>query len=1253
MRVMALVAEVVASVALAADVSLRADPAAPTPPAAAEPAFEAIGSRQGLSSSSVYALMVDRHGFLWLAGNNGVHRYDGQHVDTIDRDPDRPDALVSRTNGALAETADAIWILSFNGVLQRLDARSGAVTAYALTRADERSAGRGRHLVVDRAGRLWVATDIGLFRFDPERRRHEHVALADLGAPRITALATSADGRRLYVGTVAGDVVSLDPDAPARIEPLARLDQGVPLVFAPHGSVLWLGTTQGLFRLDPAMRRLDRGGVPDTVAHERVEALVAGRDGTLWFGSEHRTGLDRFDPATRVHTTYRHHADDPHGLASDRVTALALDARDNLWIGLQRDGAHRMRTSQRGVGRYRAGDGRSSSFCAMHELPDGRLATALCGGSVGLLDPASGTYEHRGAELDAALAYPSPTLTSHVLVPDGRGGLWLPTAGKGLLHWDPARAEARYVRIVAADGSTLPDPYMNHALVDDHGRLWVACSLGLASLAPGDDVLRLGDPAELPGRLLSGGVLAIERVDDVLWLGTTQGLVRYEPDTGRTTRALHAADDRASLSDNLVAAIRADRDALWVGTQAGLNRAMRDATGRLRFRRYGVADGLPDQTIDAIVVAADGALWVGTNRGLATLDVERDRFRAFGPDDGVPDSPVNWRAGLAAADGSLYVGTFAGLVRIVPGALEPAAPQTPMLSAYELGGTSTINLGGSAVPALTTPYTEARVRFRVAAFGDHRRLAYRLDGLETVWRSLPPGLVVGYDPLPPGRYRFDVRQQDPDGAWLPAAFSIPLTVAPPPWRSAGAYALYALVLTAALAVVLASLRRRRREARAHLDALRRLATCDPLTELPNRTAFGESLAALLADPAHGALALLFIDLDRFKNINDSLGHRFGDRVLVAAAARLRAALPAGAEVARLGGDEFTVVVPKLRHEREAALLAEELLAAFATPLRVEGSDVVVTLSIGIALAPAHADDPATLTQYADSAMYYAKAGGRNAYRVFSADMVAAVSRRLALETSLRHALERGELYPVFQPEIDASGEITTVEVLLRWQSAEHGAVAPIEFIPILEDSGMIEPVGLWLIDTVCEQMRRWRERGLAPLRVAVNVSPHQLMRGELAERLGELLAAGVVPRDALELEVTESAMMENAQRMGAALGELRVLGLTLAIDDFGVGYSSFASLSHLPVDKLKIDKAFVDGVGRTEAADTLCAAIIAMAHNLKLAVVAEGVETELQHRRLVAMGCDALQGYWHCRPLPAAELEQFLRQHAAQRPRTA
>jgi diguanylate cyclase (GGDEF)-like protein len=1228
--------------------SALAQPAA-TPPGG-EPAFESISLRQGLTSSAIFALTVDRHGFVWLAGDNGLHRFDGRDVRTIDRQPGARDTLASRTNTALAETADALWILSFSGRLQRLDAGTGRIATITLQAPDGTLPGRGTQLLADAQGRLWIGTDIGLFRYDPASASHTLIALPS-GAARITALTFDPSRNKVFVGVVDGRLLAVDaePTANVPVAPLlvpASTQPPVPLAIAVRDGVLWVGTHQGLFRHDAAGARLDRQGIPEALQRWRLDAIAVARDGALWLGGASHLGLTRFDPERGESANYRHHPDDPHALGDERVSALAIDARDNLWIGLQRGGANRLRISQQGARRYRAGIGQGNSFCAVRQRPGAILDVSLCGGSIAELDPATGTLQPRGAALDAALQFPAPALTTHALVGDGRDGIFLPTANIGLLQWRPALERSVRYPLRRADGTPAPDPYMNDALLDRDGRLWVACSLGVAVLTPGADALTLLDPASEIGRRVSGGVLALAQAPDgALWLGSTQGLLRYDPATGATRRYANDPRDPRSLSDDLVVTLRFDRrGAFWVGTQAGLNRAEPRPDGHLDFTRYATAEGLPDQSIDALVEDAGGVLWVGTNRGIARHDAARDRFRAYGPGDGVPDSPVNWRAATRGDDGSLYFGTHAGLLRIFPERLSAAEPQPVMLGSYEVGGRERMHLDGSAVPRLETTYDQARVRFVLATFGDQRPLAYRMSGLEAQWHDLPASLSVTYDPLPAAEYRFQVRQLQRDGSWSAPLISVPLRVAPPPWRTPVAKAVYlglGLLLAAAL---LQGWRRRRRQRERHLAELHHLANYDALTGLPNRSRFEQLLQAAMAEPG-ASLALFFIDLDRFKNINDSLGHRFGDRVLVAAGERLRAVLPQSAELARLGGDEFTVILPRLQHSREASTLAQALIEAFAEPLRIGTSEVVVTLSVGVALHPSDGDDASVLIQYADSAMYHAKSSGRNAYRFFQPEMVARVTRRLALETGLRSALEHDELHLVYQPQVALDdGRICGAEVLLRWDSAEHGVVTPTEFVPILEDTGLIEPVGLWVAERACVQLHAWRDSGLRLPCLAINVSVDQLIRGDLRDRLAQLMVQLQLPEAALELELTESTLMPNAQRMAVVLAELRALGLGLAIDDFGTGYSSFASLSFLPLGKLKIDKNFIDGLGQSERADTLCAAMVAMAHNLHLVAVAEGVETALQHERLRAMGCDQAQGYHYCRPLPREEFERFVRE---------
>jgi diguanylate cyclase (GGDEF)-like protein len=697
---------------------------------------------------------------------------------------------------------------------------------------------------------------------------------------------------------------------------------------------------------------------------------------------------------------------------------------------------------------------------------------------------------------------------------------------------------------------------------------------------------------------------------------------------------------------------------VWFGTaQGGLAQALPAADGDVTFRSYLTDDGVG--AVDCIVENRDGSLWLASSDQILEFDPDTGRAE---PLHGSQDLGTrgDYDNSCTRQGATLYFGGLDGLLAFDPGRLPAQRALGPVVLTdlwlfNEPLRPHSARAGGllprrvQDVESLAFDYRQDVFGFSFAALEFRHphsvTYRYRLLGLHEDWLPLAQGQrYASFAGVPAGRYVFEVAAQRGTGA---SRASVVVVVGPPPWRSRPAYALYAAAGLLAFAVLARAYRQRRAREARHVAELSRLANFDALTGLPNRTLFGTELAAALEDGS-APLALFFIDLDRFKNINDSLGHRFGDRVLVAAAARLRDALPPGARLARLGGDEFTAIVTGLADETGAAGVARRLLDAFATPLKVEGSEVVVTLSIGVSLSPAHAADWSTLVQYADSAMYFAKDSGRNAFRFFRPEMTAQVSRRLALETSLRRAVAQGELYPVLQPKIDlATGRVAGSEVLLRWQSAEHGNVAPVEFIPILEDTGMIEGVGLWLLRDVCRQVRDWRAAGRGSLPISINVSVHQLIHRDLYERLAEMLREFGIPPGLLELEVTETAVMDNAAQMAAAVNELRALGFSVAIDDFGTGYSSLAYLSHLPVNTLKIDRAFVVGVGTRESADTLCAAIIAMAHQLDLAVVAEGVETEIQRDRLVAMRCDQAQGNLFSVPLRLDAFEQYLDAHRA------
>jgi diguanylate cyclase (GGDEF)-like protein/PAS domain S-box-containing protein len=427
----------------------------------------------------------------------------------------------------------------------------------------------------------------------------------------------------------------------------------------------------------------------------------------------------------------------------------------------------------------------------------------------------------------------------------------------------------------------------------------------------------------------------------------------------------------------------------------------------------------------------------------------------------------------------------------------------------------------------------------------------------------------------------------------------------------------------------------RQEARNRLTYL---AQYDPLTNLPNRRRLAHSLEDAIGAAARGdgRAAVMFIDLDRFKNVNDMLGHGVGDQLLVQAAQRLSACARAGDVVARLGGDEFALVLPALEDDMLAAGVAARVIEALAQPFHLAGQPLFVSASVGIATYPENGRDAETLLKNADTAMYGAKNGGRNNYQFYVAEMHENATQRLQTETQLRQALERGEFLLHYQPKLDlASGTISGFEALLRWDHPQRGLVPPLEFIAILEDTGLILPVGEWVIGEVCRQLEAWQAAGMAVRPVAINLSARQLQQADLAGAVERIVARAGVDPALLEFELTESMLMANPEAAVEILKRIKALGIRLSVDDFGTGYSSLAYLKRFPLDALKIDRTFVRDLPDDPDDAAITKAVIRLAHSLSLKVVAEGVENADQLRELEHYGCDQIQGYYVSRPLPA------------------
>lgn len=504
----------------------------------------------------------------------------------------------------------------------------------------------------------------------------------------------------------------------------------------------------------------------------------------------------------------------------------------------------------------------------------------------------------------------------------------------------------------------------------------------------------------------------------------------------------------------------------------------------------------------------------------------------------------------------------------------------------------------------------------MSGFSEQELLRRRRDTL------VPPGrLEPAQELLQPQEFLF--RRRDGDAVWVKA------TLAPLNMAGGGTV------------TVVEDISQRKR----YEEDLMRMANFDALTGLANR-----SLLLLRLDHAIAAArrqqrcaAILFLDLDRFKTINDSLGHDAGDRVLIEVGRRLQRVVRETDTVARLGGDEFVVCLPDLHHETPAAVLAHGILEVVSRPMLIHGHEVVLSCSIGISIYPQDGADAKQLLKNADAAMYQAKAQGRCNYQYYSSEMNARTLDRLTLENSLRHAIERNELVLLYQPQYSLeTGAMTGVEALLRWQPPAHAMIAPDDFIPIAEDTGLIVSIGDWVLRTACAQQVAWQRAGLGCLRIAVNLSARQFRQTGLEDMVAQALQETGCNAGCVELEITESVLMDRPDHTVETLKRLSAMGVRLAIDDFGTGYSSLAYLKRFPIDVLKIDRSFVSDIPGSAEDAAIATAVTALAHSMQLAVVAEGVETEAQREFLVGLQCDYAQGYLYSKPVSADAIATLL-----------
>ncbi len=1206
--------------------------------------------RGSLPEDKINALLVDTAGLLWVGGQyHGVSVADSRGArftyltDLMRHGSQRP-ALDSSVRAIFQDDDQRLWFGTDDGRLLCYDHDSGFQDFSELL--PDIPGGRTGQRVMAFAdpgdGHPWVATTIGLFRLDPTLPALQPIPIPGVPAPNLRSLAIGANGQLWLGGNDAG-VIGFQPatgavqrliaqDADARGGAAQNLaDRQVHALLVARDGRIWIGTSHGLYLFDPRNSSLRhfraRPSQGDSLGGNLVRALWQDRDGSLWIGSH--GGLDHVETDRQGGVHFSHplrkllkHASTP------MVFSMAADSAGRLWLG-----------SNRGLMRYTPARiaGRTGKL-QRYNLTDGLQDMEFNGGGAAVLDGGklafggvSGMNIFDPSRIHASTLQPPLRLLSSQAGKLGRaawahGNIKLPQSD-GLLR-------LRIAALDYLDNASVRYRYRIDGINDD----WVdnghSGEITYTLLPAGHYLFRaqgsnhdgIWNPHELQVPLV------VEPPAWRSWPACVAYALLLAVALGAAWRSWHR---RRRRERDFVGRIRDREDrlklALWASDEEFWDYDLSNG----EMRRMHVGDDV--RSADDIHLTTE----VESLHPIHADDVPLVRERViahlhgddpmFVSEHRIPDANGQWiwvrargRVVERNADGRAL--RMAGIARNVTRSRH--ADRERRISTEILRSmteaVSVIDLDFNFIsvnPAFTrmTGYSDTEVLGRSASLLDSNQ--HDPEFYIALRKALERA----------GHWSGELWQQRKDGEEFLCAIQASAVM-----DTNGRRSLYVSVLTD-----ITDQKRAEQE-------LRYLANYDTLTNLPNRTLLAERLsrAIVRARRQDNRIGVLFLDLDRFKDINDSLGHAAGDRILRAAAVRLQDTVGPQHTVARLSGDEFTILLENLEAPEQADKTAREIITAFEAPLHLdERHEISISPSIGISLYPDNAQVPTDLLKQADTAMYQAKAAGRRTYMRYNEDMDVSIRHRATVTGALRKVLDRNELRLVYQPRMSLAAEprIIGVEALLRWHSAEHGDIEPTEFIPLAEESGLILEIGEWVLREACLSLGRWRQHGLDHLGLSVNVSALQLLRGDLPGVVERVLEESGLPPHLLELELTESVVMANAKQTADKLRAFRALGVTLAIDDFGTGYSSLAYLKRLPINTLKIDKEFVDDLSQGSEDAAITTTIIAMARSLGLNVVAEGVETEAQVEFLRAHGCDEIQGYWVSMPLEAQRCLAFIR----------
>jgi diguanylate cyclase (GGDEF)-like protein len=1189
------------------------------PLCAQEYSFRTFGNAEGLNNLAVRQIYQDRGGFIWVSTENGIFRYDGDRFDAFG--PAQGIPITSAA--AFGEAPDGSLLAGGSFGLYQLRGNSFEELPVSF-----KTVGWAQGIQSDGKGHTFLGTDSGLMELYSAPGQNGFAMRTFPQAPETSGPSVGAvfvDGDILWYGC-GQQLCRMDRGGTRVLGPESGLPHSAVMVIRKDGEGnLWVrARNAGVLVLPPGQTKFRRPDVPISDTVVGIPSVDA--DGRILLPSP--DGL-----LIREGKSW-HKIDRSLGLRG-AVYSVFEDRQHSLWIGLAGRGLVQWRGYREWMS-YSTASGLASDI--VYEIQPQVDGTVWVGTEGGLLRGERRLFGIRWKKVAGLSGFPV-----HSVRTTTSGDLWIGTEAHGAARLHTGGGAVEWFG--EAQGLLGKSPYTLR--FDHYQRLWAATEAGLFRATP--PYQRFSRVAELPSTQF--WTLA-EASDGSIWAGGAGGLFVYANGQWKNfTRA-------NGLSNQEVLAVGAGVNSeMWIGYRfgGGIDRVHLQPGGlavQKAVQRPGT-DGL----VYFLELDASRRLWAGTERGVDMWN--GSRWSHYDTSDGLTWNDCDLNGFAEDSDGTVWIGTSGGLSQFKPGPrLSPEVPIQVVFTKLAVGGK---DVSGQSNPSFSVHANSLIARYSAlnVSNADHVLFRYQLEGSNSSWTETTQR-ELQFAELAPGDYRLEVEAQDSDGNWIGRQAEFAFRILTPWYSSWWFICICALtpVLVAGAVVRLRILSGQRRERelqqlKAAHDEIRNLAFFDPLTGLPNRRLLLDRLRQTLAASVRSQRkrALLFVDLDDFKTLNDTLGHHIGDLLLQEVARRILASIRETDTVARLGGDEFVVLLQDLSELAEDAAsqaknIAEKILATIQIPYLLDGRECRSSSSIGITVFGNPQDSTNEVLQQADIAMYQAKAAGRNTLHFFAPALQAAVNARAEMEDALRQSIKTNDFQLYYQAQVDR-GVVIGAEALMRWKHPERGVLLPDEFIPLAEQTGLILLLGEWVLETACEQIAAWGSRKTtAHLTIAVNISARQLLNPDFVQNVLTILdLTGANPKN-LKLELTESMFVDDLEDVVSKMTALKSHGLRFSLDDFGMGYSSLAYLRRLPLDQLKIDQEFVRDILVDSSSSAIAQSIISLSRAMGLSVIAEGVETEGQRDFLARLGCHSFQGFLFSGPLPLEEFEFLLSRSA-------